>query len=304
MKIALYATLLALLSIPVPSTARADERTLAHDGLERRYLIDKPNDLVGGASMPVIIVLHGGGGNAETARTMTRFTQKAAAGGAILVYPDGTARYDRMRMLKTWNAGHCCGHAMKSKVDDVGFIRALIDEIIASDHADPRRIYVTGMSNGAMMTQRLGAALPGRIAAIAPVVGGLFGDEAVPPSPVSALIINGALDQSVRLEGGPGGGRGASAWDGTPLKPASYQGRFWAAANGCDPDPDAAQEKGGKVSIERYRCPPGREVVRYVVNDNGHAWPGGEKGSRQGDTPSDSMDATSVIWNFFMRQSR
>lgn len=299
-----FFAILILVGLLFPYFARADERTLMHDGLSRHYIIDAPTMVPNGVKLPVIIVLHGGGGNGENGKRMSGFTQKAVPRGVIVVYPSGTNRFKRMRKIKTWNATHCCGYAMKHRIDDVGFISALIDELVRRDSADPTRIYVTGMSNGALLAHQLGVKLPDKIAAIAPVVGGLFGDELRSASPVPTLIINGKLDKSIPLEGGVSEGRAASAWDGTPLKPAAYQGDFWAAANGCN---DAEQEStlaNGAVTQIQYGCPSGGEVVRYIVNDGGHAWPGGEKGSKRGDEPSTSLDATQVMFDFFMQHHK
>lgn len=297
-----FLSILSLVFLPV--SAHAAERTLVHNGIERSYIIDKPVLRGKVRKIPAIIVLHGGGGNGEMARNMTHFSRKAVPSGVMAVYPSGTGPLKRADSIRTWNAEHCCGYAMKNDVDDIGFISALIDSLVANDNADPKRIYVTGMSNGAMMTHRLGAALPHKIAAIAPVVGGLFGGEPKPSSPVSALMINGKLDETVLLNGGNGGGRFSRSWDGVPLKPASYQSAFWGDVNGCNSEVRTAQQKGGLVTRESYECPAGREVVRYVVNDNGHAWPGGEQGSKRGDAPSSALNATDVIFDFFMRQSK
>jgi polyhydroxybutyrate depolymerase len=196
----------------------------------------------------------------------------------------------------TWNAGHCCGWAYEHHVDDIGFIAALLAHLLATSPIDPQRLYITGMSNGAMLTHRLGIALPERIAAIAPVVGAVFGDEKAPAQPVSALMINGLLDETVPFAGGPLGGRAPGASDGTPLQPVSEQGAFWARANGCT---GAVQrENHGDYELWRHTCPQGVTVMQIVVNDNGHAWPGGQKGSPRGDAPSSAIDATSVIWDF------
>lgn len=286
------------------SVAQAEERTLVHNGLDRDYIIDKPQNVTAGAKLPVIIVLHGGGGNGEYAKRMSDFTELAVPRGVIVVYPTGSGKFTRMKKLKTWNAEHCCGYAMENDIDDIGFIGALIDGLVAHDNADPKRIYVTGMSNGAMMTHRLGIALSDKIAAIAPVAGGMFGDEQKPAYPVSALMVNGKLDEFVPLGGGLSGGRFPDAWDGTPLKPATYQGTFWAAANGCNSVSQTVQEAGDALTVERYQCPDGREVESIIVNDGGHAWPGGVKGTRKGDKPSQSLDATKAIFEFFMHQSK
>ncbi|OGB24822.1 MAG: hypothetical protein A3I66_02650 [Burkholderiales bacterium RIFCSPLOWO2_02_FULL_57_36] len=276
-------------------------QTLVHDGIERRYLVRAPRGSVQhGARMPLVLVLHGGGGNAANAEKMTGFTEKAAKENFIAVYPDGTSR--RQGRLLTWNAGHCCGYAMEHRVNDVGFVNALIDKLIKDYPVDPKRIYATGMSNGGMMAHRLGIELSGRIAAIAPVVAGVFGDESKPRHPVAAIMLNGMLDKSVPFQGGSPGGRFSRNWDGTPVKPALEQGAFWAAANGCTNLPD--KHDRGPFVLWQYHCPAGRATEIYLVKDNGHAWPGGQPGSRRGDEPSSSLNGTDVIWEFFKAHTK
>lgn len=271
------------------------QQTLRHGGRDRSYVVRVPSGISRESGpVPVVIVLHGGGGNARNAESMTGFTVKAEAERFIVVYPEGTSR---RAPLLTWNAGHCCGYAMEQRVDDIGFISALIDELSARHRIDRKRVYVTGMSNGAMMAHRVGVELADKVAAIAPVVGAVFGDEARPRSRVSALMINGMLDESVPYRGGPSGGRGRQAWDGTPTRPALDQARFWAEANGCDATL-RAQDRGAYL-VGRHECSSRVDVEIYSVKDNGHAWPGGKSGSRLGDTPSTSVNATDVIWEFF-----
>jgi polyhydroxybutyrate depolymerase len=275
-------------------------QTLMYSGIQRSYEIRIPQGLIKlDQLVPLVLVLHGGGGNGENAEKMTGFTEKATKEGFIVVYPEGTGRFNK---FLTWNARHCCGWAMEKKVDDVGFINALLDLLIKDYPVDPRRVYVTGLSNGGMMTHRLGIELSHRIAAIAPVIATLFGDEHKPVHPVSAIMINGAQDKSVPYQGGPPGGRFPEAWDGTPARPATEQAALWAAANGCESNPE--KQERGALLVSQYRCPAGSDVVMYLINDNGHAWPGGKSGSRRGDQPSVSMNATDVIWAFFEKHSQ
>lgn len=299
---AVLALISCVVAVPVAAETEGgflmfEKRNVIHRGADRSLYVFAPGMFSGSKALkPVVIVLHGGGGDGSNAQRMTGFTHLARREGFIAVYPNGSGR--REDKLLTWNAGHCCGYAMRNKIDDVGFIAAVIEMMVRDYRGDPSRIYVTGLSNGGMMTHRLGVELSGKIAAIAPVISGLFGDEARPAHPVSALFINGALDESVPLAGGSGGGRFPKAWDGTPLKPGDFQGAFWAAANGCDATP-ALSEPSARVKTWRYACPEGLAVERVLVVDNGHAWPGGEKGSRRGDAPSDALDATETIWSFF-----
>jgi polyhydroxybutyrate depolymerase len=294
LKIALAVTLMSL--GVAHAAADASRQILMHAGKERSYVVRNLEVISRSRErVPLVLVLHGGGGNAANAERMTGFTEKARKEGFIVVYPEGSGSLKTS--LLTWNAGHCCGYAMKHAVDDVGFIRALIDDLSRRYPVDPKRIHVTGMSNGGMMTHRLGIELSDRLASIAPVVATVFGDEKKPRRPVSALMINGMLDENVPHKGGTPGGRGAQAWDGTPARPALAQAEFWAAADGCSTE--RLREDTVAWRYWRYRCPSGGAVELYLLKDNGHAWPGGQPGSRRGDKPSTSMNATDVIWKFF-----
>ncbi len=295
-----YVALISLVLLAgTAHAADAGRSTLTHDGITRSYVVRLPAPaLKPGVKLPLVLVLHGGGGNAANAEQMTGFTAKGRKENFIVVYPEGSGR--RRDKLLTWNARHCCAYAMKNDVDDVGFIDALLDELIARYPVDTARIYATGMSNGGMMTHRLGMELSGRFAAIAPVVATVFGDERPAHAPVSALMINGALDEHVPPAGGAPGGRGARAWDGTPARPALAQFQYWADVNRCG---RAAESDNRKWTHWRTAC--GRESVEfYLIKDNGHAWPGGKAGSSRGDEPSDAMNATDVIWRFFANHSR
>lgn len=281
-----------------------DLQRLSHGGRERSYVLRVPEgarrSMREGRPAALVVVLHGGGGSARNAEQMSGFTRLAEREGFLVAYPNGTSR-GRLP-LQTWNAGHCCGSAMEDRVDDVGFIAAMLDAVQAAHRVDATRIYVTGMSNGAMMAHRLGIALAPRLAAIAPVAGGTFGDEEVPRVPVSAIMFNGMRDTSVPFGGGAPGGIGARAWDGTPVQPAEAQAAFWAKAGGCAATP-RREDRGGYV-LTRHECPDGVAVELYAVKDNGHAWPGGRAGSRRGDTPSEAVDATRVMWEFFTRHPK
>lgn len=283
------------------SGSSGPRQTLSYHGIERSYVIRVPGDLANGNErIPLVLVLHGGGGNAENAEKMTGFTDKARKEGFIVVYPEGTGRRKNKRL--TWNAGHCCGHAMETGVDDVGFINALIGKLVESYPIDPKRIYATGMSNGGMMTHRLGIELSNKFAAIAPVVATVFGDEKRPEHPVSAIMLNGLHDKSVPYQGAPPGGHFNGAWDGTPAKPALDQAAYWANADGCTGGP--RKYNHGTFTRWQYQCPAGRAVELYLVDDNGHAWPGGKKGSFMGDKPSSTLSGTDVIWDFFKAHTK
>lgn len=286
---------------PTTNTQYIIRDSLIHDGIRRTYaLFIPPSARTQTTTVPLVIVLHGGGGNGNNAMRMTGFSDKAMQEGFIVAYPDGTGLLGDK--LLTWNAHHCCAFAMRHNIDDVGFISQLIDTLVARYNVDPKRVYVTGMSNGALMSNVLGIALSHKIAAIGPVVGTLFEDAPQPKGPVSAIIFNGLLDQHVPYESGFGNKSNMSAWDPTTKRlGVDSQPVFWAKADGCTSPPEVYENS--KVKHVVYHCPNGKDVEWYLVKDNGHAWPGGQPGSPRGDIPSRSINATDVMWDFFKRHS-
>jgi polyhydroxybutyrate depolymerase len=280
------------------------EERLDHDGRSRRFLV---HDYSGGKRAPVVIVLHGGGGHAENAASMTQFDVIAQREKFIAVYPDGTGGTPGGRLL-TWNAGHCCAYARENKVDDVGFISKMIDQLVSSGRADARRVYVSGMSNGAMMSHVLGRELPGKIAAIGPVVGAVFGDEPPARGPVAAIILVGLDDRTVPATGGAiGGNRGEGPLGALARPPADRdvapdvaQADYWVNANRCTGSPIEAFDRQDRlVHIQWKSCASGTAVEFHRVANNGHAWPGGRPGRAEADKPTPDFNASETLWRFF-----
>lgn len=271
--------LLLLLLAAGPLAAQAPApRTLAHDGESRLYLLDAPKPRKG-KKWPVVIALHGGGGNAEGMRRKTRLTKLGAGRTFIAVHPEGVAKKTLGKKLCTWNAGSCCGLARKENVDDVGFLSALIDLLVKKHGADPGRVYVTGHSNGGMMAYRLACEIPGKIAAIAPVGAPVREDTCVAESRMPILIIHGDQDDCGNFAGGEDCGGCFQRFLGLPVRGDN--------SGPCDPVPDhvvrwrRAQGCSGKVKNTR-RGPLRRTayrgckapVVLDVIRGHGHGWPG------------------------------
>ena len=149
------------------------DRTVMSGGMKRFYNVHVPSSYVSSQPTPVVLNFHGGGGNPGTQRTISRMNQASERDGFIVVYPQGTGA--RWRLINphgyTWNAGSCCGWAMKNGIDDVGFTRDLLSDLERQVNVDRDRVFATGISNGAMMCFRLACELSDRIAAIAPISG-------------------------------------------------------------------------------------------------------------------------------------
>jgi polyhydroxybutyrate depolymerase len=273
--------------------------TLTVAGTKRSYEIHVPPG-TGTSPRPLVVELHGGGGNAGAIERQTGFFDLADEKGFLVAAPNGTGR--RADRLLTWNAGWCCGQASQNDVDDVGFVAAMLDDIAAHYPLDVDRVYVTGFSNGAMMTYRVGCALADRIAAIAPVSGALDDDGCAPSRPVPVLAIHGTADQNVPYDGGVGTAqenRFPSERGRADRSVADSVG-FWVSHDGCPAIP--AQRRDGTVIQATYGpCADGSEVVLDSIGGGGHAWPGGRKGRPAADAPATGLDATAAIWDFFAR---
>lgn len=279
---------------PTPATLSPGNaiRTLTHDGRERSYLVHVPPGYDPTRPTPVVLVFHGGGGNAENARRMTGFDAVADAEGFIVVYPNGTGRQpDR---LLTWNGGHCCGYAMEQKVDDMGFVQALLANLETVANVDKRRIYATGMSNGAIMSYRLACELSDVIAAIGPVAATQNIDECAPSRPVPVLHIHGDADRHAPYEGGVG----EESLVGVHFESVETTIEFWVRHNGCGPTPKVTQS--GDLRHTVYSgCRQDAAVELYTIIGGGHAWPGGQPGWKGGDVSTTGLNASQVIWEFF-----
>ncbi|KXK14629.1 MAG: phospholipase/carboxylesterase [Chloroflexi bacterium OLB14] len=177
-------------------------RTLQHDGLERTYLLHVPSSYDENKATSLVLLFHGGGGNAENQQRTSGFNELANKEGFIVAYPNGTGKFSDK--ILTWNGGICCGYASENQIDDVGFIRALVTELQTQYNIDSKRIYATGFSNGGIMSYRLACEASDLFAAIAPVSGTQNFEACKPSEPVSLIHFHGTDDTHLPYNGGIG----------------------------------------------------------------------------------------------------
>ncbi len=278
--------------------AAGDEtRTLQVGQLTRSYVIHRPANLKAealkaGRRVPLVIVLHGGGGNSSNAASMSLMSEKSDKEGFLAVYPNGTGRATNML---TWNSGNCCAYAMRKNIDDVGFTRKLIETLVATDNVDPKRVFVTGISNGGMMSFRLACELSDLIAAAAPVAGALSVDTK-PTNPVAIIMFNGMADDHVLYEGGTP----RKSFEPRVDKSVAYAVSFWTKRNDCATKPQRQVNSSGNVIVDTYKSQTtNADVVLCTIKNGQHSWPGGTKPRAQGDDPSTEVSATDMMWEFF-----
>lgn len=286
--------------------------TLTVAGLERTYIVHVPPSYDSRRPLPLVVMLHGGGGTAKAAIWETGWTEKADRAGFLAVFPNAMSRDPSRRSSfatnpQLWNDGSDRFYPGQKAPDDISFITALLDDLSTRFVVDKRRVFVTGFSNGASMSFLVGAQLSNRIAAIAPVAGACWFEPVMLKRPVPMLYITGNADPLNLIEGGvPKLATGASDRVRAKPKPPVRESILkWAKALDCPMTPVSVSNVNG-VRTETYG--PGRnaaEVVYITVDGLGHTWAGGRSllpESMVGGT-SDTINATDVIWDFFQKQA-
>lgn len=285
-------------------------------GLNREYFAHIPSNYRNTLPMPVVLVFHGGGGNARQIAQFSGFNTLSENEGFLVIYPQSIDKH--------WNDGR---ESEKFRdhdavINDVAWVEKLILEINKTYVVDHHRIYATGISNGGIFSQRLAIELGQHFAAVASLTAQIAEPlaDAKPKNPISILIMNGTKDPFVPYEGG----------DVTPhffprfskmLKLLSRGAvistdatiEFWLKHNEIDTkgivasQPDLDTTDGSTAErTEWTNTKTGVAVVLYKIIGGGHTWPG----ARQyipirtvGHTNQD-INASKEIWDFFSQHQK
>ncbi|MFW2387879.1 MAG: alpha/beta hydrolase family esterase [Polyangiales bacterium] len=257
---------------------------LEHDGVTRSYELHLPPGYDGTTALPLVLNFHGFTSNGLGQQSSTNMDLTADREGFIVAYPNG--------LDVSWNAGLCCGRSATDDVDDVGFTRAMIDDIGARGCIDESRVYATGMSNGGFFSHRLACEAADVIAAVAPVAGvlGIEEEACAPSRPIPIIHLHGTGDTLVPYEGG-GLANSLSVEDST---------EGWLDRNGCTGERDVSYEEGDATCVTYAKCQGDASVTVCTIEGGGHCWPGqpcrelGDLGASTTD-----IDANEAMWRLF-----
>jgi polyhydroxybutyrate depolymerase len=271
------------------------------NGENRIYYLHRPSSFNKNKSYPLVIALHGLGGNGERTAVFTGFNKISDKEGFIVVYPDGHIIKHTGKEIRCW----------RLDVDtDVKFISSLIDKISKDYKIDSKRIYATGISNGGMMCYVLSAKLSDKLSATASLVSSLSKRqlEKLPESKAIPLIImNGTDDPVVPYNGGYIKIMGLKLGQ---VVSTEELVKYFVKRNNCSTTPVIVYEEdkdpndGTKVRKELYSSSNNTEVILYAIEGGGHSWPGTFKGKEKSGKTSQDINASEVIWEFFKKHNK
>jgi polyhydroxybutyrate depolymerase len=304
-KMPLHVAFFALAVCAMPSFAPSAVAEVFYDsigtgGRDRNFTLVLPDGAQRGRPMPTVVALHGGFMNGKSMRRIFGLDELADQDRFAVVYPDAVGR--------RWNDG-VGGHT--DGADDVRFMRNLADHLVRQGVADPKRIYLLGVSNGGMMTYRVACQSPGIFAAYAAVIANMpkeVADGCRPGGGTPLIVINSTEDPVNPYEGGDVG-----RWSRGEVLSTLDTVDFWQRRNGCEgrsqekPLPNRDDSDGSTVIARQFaECQSGSPVVLLTVEGGGHVPPGAQIGNRPmlrsmlGRANQD-ISAADISWKFFKR---
>ncbi|MBL8918786.1 MAG: alpha/beta fold hydrolase [Myxococcaceae bacterium] len=168
----------------------------------RAYEVRVPGQFDGATPLPMVILLHGFGVTGRVQDLVFPVSGQLDERQFLYVLPNGTADRNGKRF---WNATEaCCAGSLE--VDDVSFLRALVDDVKARYPVAPGKVFLVGHSNGAFMSLRLACDASDVFTGVVAVSGSTFEDatRCGAGQPVPILLAHGDRDSSVPIDGSPG----------------------------------------------------------------------------------------------------
>lgn len=268
----LYALLLSIFVIGLPNTVNAEryDATITVDERERSYIVHLPDDVSVRNNIPIIFAFHPAIANGKF---MEKTTELHMYGSEfIVVYPDGYRR--------TWHAGgKCCGKAYKQKIDDVGFFKAILQDL-KNRYNVQEKVFLTGFSNGSIFTFHLICNHPEMIAAAVPFGATRNMEGCKTNTSIPLLYLHGEVDRAAPVNGGYSKNKKTRDSLGY-MHSAQEIATAIAKNNQCTghSQEDYTWQKTLGTVCETWSkaCNRNSSVSMCIIPKLGHTWPGAEK---------------------------
>lgn len=305
-----FAATLIILSAPSFSTQnKLDKREMKVGKFERSYYIRYPLNYESQSRFPLLISLHGGGrDNGDENAEHTGFAELADKENFIAVFPNGfKGKWHDGRLPKRKQEEY-----QEKELNDITFLKDLIDYLIQYEQVDAKRVYLTGLSNGGMMSMRMACEASEKITAIAAVIANMPVDiveNCKPKSNISFLLMNGTEDPLIPWQGGE---IKAVLKDRGKVISTEASLQFWLKHNSCgslQENITLANKNTTDKSVigkQSYACANNTSVVLYSVRGGGHTLPGSNIPNRPRLLGQKNLDANGaeLIWDFFKEQQK
>lgn len=289
-------------------------------GVNRLYDVHVPPAYKTTSPMPVVLIYHGGSMAPPRMKAVTGMNITANVKKFIAVYPYGTPKKigrQTSGSMRFWNPALVFpdypyfNDPYYDTVDDVGYTRALLDDLKTHFNVDTARVYAVGASNGGLLVNRLACELSDRLAAVASVAGPLYGPEAycdLARKTMPILYMHGTADNFMPYDGGfPY----CPEVQQHPMRSAQETVDFWIDKNHCVNVPEIVYQNGDVTCVSYKNFDQSAQVEFCTINDGGHTWPGGAEISFPFKDPgcetglvSNDVSANDVIWEFFKQYSK
>ena len=168
------------------------------NGVKRDFILYLPPNYSSSDSLALLFVFHGGGSDMASLQKGTKWDSIAAKENFVVVYPNG--------INKNWNDGRLVeANIGKELGDDTTFVAQLNDYLLSSGKINPNKVFVTGVSNGGFMSQKVACDLTSRFAAIAPIataVSQTYLNDCKPSRQMPIIWFEGTADPLIPFNGG------------------------------------------------------------------------------------------------------
>ena len=288
--------------LPAPLEPGRFAITILSAGFERVVHLQIPEGYKSDSKKPLVLLLHGAGGSGVSMLDKDGWAAKADKEGFVAVAPDGIAVQPRSPANfrsnpSLWNYGQLKAQSPRAAIDDVAFIRHLLDELKKKVPYDATRAFCAGHSNGGGMALRLAAELSERFRAVGTVAGVMTVDISKLKKPLPTLCIVGTEDPVMPLAGG----EVKMVWGSRQLPPVTSSLAMWAGAMGCNTEPTTVSDQDGLKKVQYPSKSKGPILSVIYIEGHGHHWPGGQRSLPESVVGpiTKKLDATETIWEFF-----